>query len=243
MIKKIFFLFVIGFCCRDSLFAQKVNLLEETSKMRNAYRQQSFLSYRIKYNITTTSHPEEILDTMSGIMKMHGDKFWGILNEIEFMQNHEYLISAYYNYRMLKVDTPSAIYPALANISFIDSLIGKDNYTLTSSVEGNNKSLLFVFKQDKFLYKTFSIVYDATTYFLKQLIYTVAAEGGNESKYELETKGDKLIKVDFSDYSIRNFDTNVFNTENYLHRQGDLLSPEGKFAEYQLNIGSSNVLK
>jgi hypothetical protein len=224
------------------LFSQQVNLLQETSKMREAYVKHPFLSYQIKYTISAASQPQQVIDTMAGEMQINGHNYRGTLNAIEFMQNKEYLVSAYNDYKMIKVDTPSALYPALANIAFMDSLFGKENYTLSSGTAGNDKTLDFVFKENKFAYKTFSMRYDAQTYFLKQLSYTTAADEEEDNDSELP-KGDRLIKIDFTHYNTSAFDTAVFNTQNYFTRQETVLTPQGKFADYQLTIGSSNVIK
>lgn len=243
--KKIYFLLIGVFVCHNMVFAQQVNLLEETTKMRNAYQQHAFLSYQVKYTISSATQPEQVIDTLGGMMKICGSKYWGTLNAIEFMQNNEYMVSAYHDYKMIKVDTPSAMYPALANLVFMDSLLGKDNYTLTASTIGNDKALSFVFKENKFAYKSFTMLYDARTYFLKQFSYITKADDDDDTgPYDNGLpKGDRLTKVEFTNYNTNVFDTAVFNTENYFSRADTVLNPLGKFADYQLNIGSSNVIK
>ncbi len=243
--KKIYLLLIGIFVCHNIVFAQQVNLLEETTKMRNAYQQHQFLFYQVKYTISSATQPEQVIDTLGGMMKIYGNKYWGTLNAIEFMQNNDYLISAYHDYKMVKVDTPSATYPALANIVFMDSLLGKDNYTLTAGVNGNDKSLSFIFKENKFAYKSFTMLYDARTYFLKQFSYITKADDDDDTgPYDNGLpKGDRLTKVDFTNYNTNAFDTAIFDTENYFSRADSVLTPLGKFADYLLNIGSSNVIK
>jgi hypothetical protein len=99
-----------------------------------------------------------------------------------------------------------------------------------------------VFNENKFAYKTFSMRYDAKTYFLKQMSYTIPADEEEDTGNELP-KGDRLIKINFTHYKTSAFDTAIFNTPNYFTREETVLTPQGKFADYQLNIGSSNVIK
>lgn len=224
------------------------NLSKESSKMQMAYKNQTYLSFDVKYTYAFDSIPGTILDSALGTFKISGNFYWGNLDSMEFMQNSSYAIVLYKPDKIMNVSNPSPIYPTIANFSLIDSLVGKNNYTTSVSTSGANRAITLTFTPSSFPYKNFIVTYDTISNLVKQISYSIREDfydfGDN---YNRSSTGNSspyiIIKADYTNYQTTSFSPTIFSTGNYFILSGSVYTAQSPFSDYEVFIASSNLLK
>jgi hypothetical protein len=226
----------------------QVNIPAESAKIQAAYRGQAYLSFDVRYSYALETTPMAITDSMQGSFKLAGNQYWGVLDSMEFMQNDRFAISVYKTGHLMGVDSPMAMYPAAIQFTMLDSLLGKGGYTISQSNSGAIKSLHIRFSNPDMPYKDFTIKYDSSNYWVKQVVYTIRKDvydGDDEAALSNADNGSSyvVITADYLHYSTAAFDETVFESERYFLASGGAYMPAMAFAGYDIMVSSPSLLK
>lgn len=234
------------------LHAEKIkaqlNIPSESAKMQFAYKNEPYLAFNVKYTYAAETAPNTILDSVKGSFKMSGNYYWGSIDSLEFMQNSSYNIMLYKTEKLMRVANPETVYPQIINFPLFDSLIGKNNYSVSYTNQGTSRNLLFTFSNSSFPYKNFRIIYDTVTHFISQIVYTVNDEVSDYAdSYNHTPSGGAdtefiIVTATFTSYVTSSFSTTIFNTGNYFIKSGTEFTPQPPFQLFEVFIASPNLL-
>jgi hypothetical protein len=241
---------IVMSCVSIECIAQ-LNIPVESSKMQMAYKNQAYLSFNIKYTYAAETDPNTIIDSSMGTVKMSGNYYWGTMDSLEFMQNNSYNLVLYKSEFLMRIGNPEPVYPQIINFSMFDSLVGKNNYTISNTVNGSVKNLELTFSSPAFLfpYKNYKVSYDSITHFVNQISYTINDEviDSQESYNKLVSGGPLteyvIVTANFTNYQTAPFSTTVFNSSNYFLQSGKVFTPQPPYQSYEVFIASPNLLK
>lgn len=226
------------------------DIATESAKIQAAYKAPAYLSFDVRYSYALEAAPMVITDSVQGSFKLAGNQYWGILDSMEFMQNDRFAISVYKEGHLMGVDSPTALYPSAIPLSLLDSLVGKKGYTIIQSVSGPNKVLSMRFLDPNMPYKDFTVKYDSSNYWIKQIVYTIRkdvydADGSDELPSTNADDGPAyvVITADYLNYSTAVFSPTIFESERYFLASSGEYMPTTAFAGYDILVSSPGLLK
>jgi hypothetical protein len=224
------------------------DIATESAKIQAAYKAPAYLSFDVRYSHALEATPMVITDSVQGSIKLAGNQYWGILDSMEFMQNDRFAISVYKEGHLMGVDSPTALYPSAIPLTLLDSLVGKKGYTISQSVSGPNKVLSMRFLDPNMPYKDFTVKYDSSNYWIKQIVYTIRkdvydADGSDELPNTDGGPAYVVITANYLNYSTAAFSATIFESERYFLASSGEYMPTTAFAGYDILVSSPGLLK
>jgi hypothetical protein len=238
---KMLILFLILGLSFHTVCAQNPVLLE-CMNINKAYLSSSYLSFDIKYKYAFEATPATIEDSSMGEFKLHGYKYWGLLDSVEFMQNDSFLVALYHPEKVLSLARPAYHYSFNLPLAQWDSLFLKtDRFTYGVGVESGWKKITVDYNAG-LPYKKFEMWYDSSTYRISRIRYVISEYATHENFYELPDPGDYgIVDILFSGYQTGLFDDSVFDASHYFVKSGSSYTPAVSYTNYEVFIASSGL--
>ncbi len=228
--------------------AASINLAGDMAKVKLAYKNKAYLSFDVRYRFALETNPAVVVDSLPGSFKMSGSYYWGILDSNEYMQNHNLALQVYKAGSIITVANPQAADPEPLRLGLLDSMLGKNSYTVSGIQSGASRTLLISFSGSSFAYKNMAISYDTATGLLNQVRYTIKDDYiGLSESYDYRADANSspyvVVTMDYFNYSTAPFANTVFLTENYIIKNGTVYEPASGYSGYQVFITTPQLLK
>jgi hypothetical protein len=230
--------------CGGKINAQ--NLSVESVKLQNAYKNQAFLSFDVKYTYADASSPNTIIDSSFGQFKMSGEYYWGAIDSMEFMQNNNYSVLVSKSDKIMRIANPDGVYNQIINLAQFDSLIGKGNYNLNMGTTGNLKTIELVFTNSNFAFSKYKVCYDSATNWVTQIAYEIKEDiQDNEDSYGKSSSSSTymVVTANFTNYQTAAFTNNYYNPANYFLPVGTTYVPQAPYSDYEVFVAAPNLIK
>lgn len=229
------------------------SLLYEVSKIQLAYKKPAYLSFDIKSTMAQEAAPGVILDSSAGSYKLSGSSYWGIEDSIEMMQNDSFMVTVIKPSKVMTVGIPSYVNPGTINFSWVDSIIGKNNYSISITAPGGpTKAIQYTFNVTGFAYKWYKVTYDTVSHYVKEIKYAINDEFEetqdviNEPPVTVDgSTGFRIITQTYLNYSTATFNkASIFNSANYFTIVGEsTYTPQAPYGTYEVFLTSPNLPK
>lgn len=224
----------------------QTNLVEESAKIQQAYKNAAYLSFDMLYTYAYETAPAVILDSSSGTFKLSGSNYWGTIDSTEFLQNSRYAVMVYMPGRLINVSVPRNVYGQVSGLAALDSMIGKKGYTSSAGMEGGMKVIALAFTDPGNPYKSFKVYYDAVSYVVRQITYTVKASyispGEDDNELPGTNRGEYVIvKADYKNYRTDAFSDDIFNAGKYFAISDNTYRPVPPYLSYEVFIASPEL--
>ena len=225
------------------VWAQVGTPLEECHKIQEAYMKVDFLSYNVAYSYTPEKKPDSTYFSGKGSFKLSQSDYYGTIDSTLYMQNSLYAVMVTNANRVMHISKPDNIFPAISSMAVFDSLVQLNSIKYSITTKGRNRQIVFDFSMDPSLgYKDFRIEYDAVTYWIMAVSYTIVAEDEEDN---LPPGQEKYItaKSVYSNYSTKPFDKAIFNSDNYFVMDENGYKTQSNYAGYEIFIASPELIK
>ncbi len=228
--------------CSAKLHAQNPVLLE-CMNINKAFQAASYLSFNVKYTYAADSTPTIITDSSLALYKMHGYKYWGSMDSVEFMQNDSFQIAAYKPEHVLTLGLPSYNYERSLPMAQWDSFFVKNDFTYSIGVDGGYKKITADYDVELSPVKKIEMWYDSVTYRVNRVKYKIDQAASDETLREQGIFLGVIMVVDmvFSNYQTGQFTNSVFNSGNYFYKSGSSYVPVSPYTGYEVFITSPGL--
>jgi hypothetical protein len=240
------FLGMINVCCL--LQAQNAGIENEFQQIRAAYEKLPYLSYQVQYLYAKEQAPGIYIDTVNGRYLLHGKKYYGMLDSVEYVQNDSLFIALYPEEQVILLNSaaPSALQ---ANTNW-DSIWKqqKENMQVTMTKEGEFTKFDMRFAGDS-TYKKIELWYNSKTKLMHAMKYIMREPqelNENDDEDNEQTTQEQpfvIIEARFTNYSTAPFDRAILQTERYVQKRDKEYQPSVWYKDYTVLIGSPGLLK
>jgi hypothetical protein len=228
------------------LFAQQINIEKEFKQMQAAYQKNEYLSYDVQYLYAKESAPAVYIDTVNGSYKINQNRYWGRLDNVEYVQTDSAFISIYEEDKVILLNSSAPVW-LKTHINW-DSVWrnakGKIDLSISRDEGFNKVSMSYpkdsVYKRIDFWYSPVDFRIQKMQYVLRQpddLMEEI--NGGNNAVSSDEFV---IIEIRFSNYNTTAFDKEIFVTEKYVEKRGNEFQPSIKYIDYTVLVGSPGLL-
>jgi len=175
----------------------------------------SHISFNVAYYYEQSDTAGLMRDTISGIYKINGKKYYAKIDSTEIVQNDFYNVAVNKKDSVIIIGRTKTVFPAVMNTDILDPTLQSSYISgIVLSDSANTRKIRFLFK-NMAPYSSYELVFDTVTYRMSHLSYKLKHYGigaGNSAHYT-------LISVVFSNYQTNLFTDNVFDTSIYFTRQ------------------------
>lgn len=230
-----------------SIQAQDIKIEKEFSLIQSAYKKSEYLSYTVQYLYAKEKTPHNYIDTVNGKYRINRNRFWGVLDNVEFIQDDSLFISLYPEDKVIFLSSAAPDWMSI-NPNW-DSIwkAKKESVKVLTQQEGDFTKIEMLYTGDSATKKT-ELWYNTQSHMLQKIIYVIkqpygSASGYDESEAEQNEEGEfAVIEIRFSEYSNTEFDLSVLNANEYVKKNGKEYLPAEKYQDYKIFIGSPNLV-
>lgn len=219
-------------------------VLLECVKINKAYQAANYLSFTAKYRYAEEGTPTFYEDSATAVYKIHGYKYWGVMDSVEFMQNDSFQIAAYLPEQTLALGLPTYQYDRSLPLSYWDSLFSKtDAFTYSIGIDqGYKKITVNYLDVETSPVKQFEMWYDSVTLMVHHIRFKIDNGASDEElKQNGSLSGNIVISdIEFSNYQTGQFTAAIFNSANYFIKSGSdyvPISPYNGFEVFLISKG------
>jgi hypothetical protein len=215
-------------------------------KVQKAYRQVSYLDFRVQYRYANKNQPNHYLDSLAGTMAMDKDRIRFVIDGIETVTTGKYTIRVMNEEKLIylsKAKQPDMINP----VSMLDSLLGHTTGVQNSIMRHNGTTTFSIRFSPGQLYDHISMTMDEKTGYLQKVIYDVQATNlvdeelmdkpSQPGKYLPEGR----VEIVFSDYRLGYITDALFDESIYFTKHGAQFAPSEQYKDYQIFVASLNL--
>lgn len=222
----------------------KVRALME--KVQRAYRQPSYLSFRVKYLYANEGQPATGMDSLAGEMEMDKNRCRFVIDGMETVLTDKYAIQIMNEDRAIYLS--AGRHAAVSNpVSMLDSVLAHiDGVQTDLRQQGQSEVLTFRFPAGS-PYSMVRIQVDTRTGYFQKISYSLFTTGlvaqelidrpGHPGPYQ--SRGQ--IDIVFSRYEQGRFGDALFKEENFFNKTGGRFEPAGRYKDYHIFLASSNL--
>ncbi|MCW3463665.1 hypothetical protein [Chitinophaga nivalis] len=212
-----------------------------TRLQESSYRQA--ISFDVKYTYANESRPDILLDSLEGNMQQSGSYFRCVLGATETFGNNRYNVAAFTEDQLLYIAaaTPDSLRPSpLSYISQALQQSGIQQCVMTQ--QKALKTARFTFPDNQ-SFKFMEMTVDTTTWQLQRIIMTVKTEMlvSNGMRPGAGYDDYALVIMTFMHYTPLTAEQRRFDEQAYFNKVGKEFKPAGRFAGYQVYIGSPQL--
>jgi hypothetical protein len=241
-IAVLFFLILFHHCLMaQEDMRQKVSL--ELKKLAEKYKQPGTVSFDILYRYAAENKPLEILDSLSGSFKIHGQQYWYRLAETEAAGNSNILMMLFKEDGVMYLSKPHSSALHSNPLALIDSLATDKQIAGCNMITRNGSIQIILSCRPGMAYKKIEYDIDVKTGLLSKMISTVQAK----QLYDPSVK-DKvsegtfaIIEASFTNYNQGKFDEKDFDLTRYFKKQGNDFVTVPPYDSYKIFLGSPNL--
>lgn len=208
--------------------------LMEIIKVNEAYRTAADLSFDINITYADSATPTSITERVIGSYKIHGGKYWGLIDNVEFLQGNQFNMAIYHNDSVIVI-TDRQEYTSVLQLPLMDSLFREANIAdmSVSDVNDTARSLRILFKGHS-PFHSYEMKYNNVTYRITQVKY-----------YLTETEMDATrantvvcVSMNFSNYSEKLVSDDEFKESKFVYRFNDGIKLQPAYAGFRLMINT-----
>lgn len=214
-------------------------------KMHLAYRNATFLSFETQYTYSNLSDPFKALDSLAGEVQMNKTQSRLLLPGSETLINGKYCIQSIEKEKVLYITTapPSNTMDPAGAVDSALSYLNKYPYHLTDK---GKVQVLHMELPAGGRFTSLEMTIDTASGYLINLAYFLHTAGlvsvnqmkstGKGGEYEPNGK----VNIRFLNYKTGTFGPTIFETANYITKQGKDYVPSDRFQGYRIFWANSN---
>ena len=243
--KKIAVLFIL-IAFHDCLIAQegmREKVSGELKKLAEKYKQSETISFDIMYRYAAENKPAEMLDSLSGSFKIHGQEYWYRLAETEAAGNSNILMTLFKEDGVMYLSKPHSTVLHTNPIALLDSLATDKRIVSCNLIAGSGYTRIILTCQPGMAYKKIEYDIDARTGLLSKMISTVQAKQLYDPAVRDKVSDGTyaIIEACFTNYNQEKFSEKDFDLTRYFKKQGNDYVTVPPYDSYKIFIGSPNL--
>lgn len=243
MTLKYFAFCLLGCCVIGKAQAQQVEKnaeLGEVMRIVAAAQDIPFLSFQLRTIIEDSASDIELSpqkDTINGIYKQHQERYWAMLDSVEYVQGFNYNLAVYHDEKLIAVGKPSFNNPAL-QLSLLDSSFQQAHVRSMSitQIDSTRREFKIEF-YSKSPYSGYQMHYNPNTFEVYSITYYLK----NGYARIDETMTTAKITTTFFNYSTAEFSRDYFLEEKYLYKGSDGFNARTAYAGYQIVMTAGDL--
>lgn len=227
-------LLYIGFAttqyCSANSSADTANPYFEINRITSAILNDNHVQFNVSYYFEKLDSTGLQRDTLSGVYKVNGKKFYASIAGNVIVQNDIWNLSVSASDSIMILGRPKPLLPALTNSDILNPALQSNYLTkITQSDSLQFRKMVFVLNNFS-PYSQYEFCYDTSTYHMSHLKYRLRLydSHGLSSGYYLQ------MKVVFSNYQSAAFTDDVFDTSVYLRRNNGAFNGVGSYANFEI---------
>ncbi|HVU55677.1 MAG TPA: hypothetical protein VHD83_11525 [Puia sp.] len=247
-LKKYAFALLTALSCAGIVSAQqgKEDARAFLIKAQKAYRESSYLGFKVKYLYSNAGDGVKPMDSLAGEIQMDKDRCRMVLDGTETIVTGRYLIQVMEEDKSMYLSRPGKAIP-MSPVQLMDTVFRQlDGIRTDVTTEGRRTILTLQFPPGK-MYTRIRMVMDTATGYFQQITYGVLTAGlvgqdqverpGHPGPYSKEGRIDMV----FSNYEKGRFDDALFDEVNFFTRASGRYLPAARYRDYHIFLASSNL--
>ncbi len=223
--------------------------MQAIRSMAAKYQQAQYLSFDILYRYAAESKPGEYLDSLKGQYKLHGNRYWNILDNRESVYDTRLLL--------MRFEEDSIIYLAKPGEGAAQSGTGNIGLAMLDTMLFNNKEAQYAWKETNAEQViTLSLAgpvacrqmtwhIDRTTGFLTKMVSIVRSEQlydpSVRSQIADAATSYVIVETLYSNYRQGTFNDNVFDLGKYIKKEGQDYVTVAPYERYKVFLGTPGL--
>lgn len=239
-------------CCLAILHkapAQEVNdtakLFEEMKSLQSVYQKKA-VAFNVRYTYASELHPEVVLDSLAGHMKIAGSKYYCQLANTEMTANDKYVITLFKEDKIMYLSKPAGLNVAdpLEQMRISIRTTGVNRCVITE--QGTLKSIKVGFK-DGGPYKELQMDFEKSSGYLRTMRYILKTAmlmetAGNPNAEVPEEYGEyAIVESYYTDYKQLSQQENMFEEVKFFYKEGNEFKPATAYSDYRIFVGSPDL--
>lgn len=216
--------------CAANSSADTANPYFEISRITSTLLSGNHVQFNVSYYFEKLDSTGLERDTLSGVYKVNGKKFYASIGGNTIVQNDLWSLSISVPDSMMILGRPKPLLASLTNSDILNPAL-QSNYLskITQSDSSQFRKMVFVLNSFS-PYSQYEFCYDTTTYHMSHLKYRLRLydSHGLSSGYYLQ------MKVVFTNYQNSAFSDDVFDTSIYLRRNNGIFNGVGAYSNFEI---------
>lgn len=219
-------------------------IIDAMRQLHTAYDSGRYLSFNVAYTYADVNAPDQILDSISGLIQINNNRYHWQIGTTETVANEHYAIMLFKEDKVMYITKPFAKSGEIDPLAKLDSSLLLINGLQTSiKMQKNMKFIKLNFPPESG-YKSIQLLINKKTGFLNTVDFIVKPESiGNYGM--ADSKNIKAayvhIKANYSNYKKDSIDDSIFNESNYFIKNISNFNTVSKYKDYKIFIGSPNL--
>lgn len=232
----------LAVAAQEDMSAQSVQALK---RLAAKYQESPYLSFSVLYRYNTENNPGQYLDTLRGQYKLHGNKYWSILDQQESVCDASLQLTIFREDNILYLSKAASPGQAVNPLAMLDSLLaqGKDNHftynttkqeeVVSISLAGNGPCRKITWHIDrKSGWLTLMESQMRADQLFDPAIRSQVADG-TSSYVNVETL--------YQQYQTASFDERLFDLSKYIRKEASGYSAVAPYEGYKVFLGSPGL--
>lgn len=237
-------------CCITAGYAQNDQqaVLNAMQKMLAVYNHPAHLRFDMLYRYAPEETPGQYQDSLSGQVKLSGDKSWYSIDNTVSINSGAYMIMLFKDDMIMYIAKPAANTPrqgaGLQWIHALDSLLANNKdirFEVTDSGEQQIIRMEFPTRQ---VYKSTTYYIDKRSGYLVKMISIVRSDQLYDPVARPLIEGSPtyaVVETLFSNYRQEPIDPGLFDPARYFRKTGKEYLCSGEYADYKVFLGSPDL--
>jgi hypothetical protein len=211
-------------------------------QMTTRYQQAKYLSFDVVYRYATEEKPAVYLDSLKGQYKLHGSRYWSLLDNRESMFDDNLLLMRFEEDSLMYIAAPrnSSGAPAMLDTMLFANKEAKYDYAETPS----EQVITMTFNGQAPCRRIAWHIDRATGYLTKMVSLVRAEQLYDPSVRSLISEAAAscvMVETIYANYRQGAFTDNVFDMRKYIKKEGQEYVTVAPYEKYKVFIGTPGL--
>lgn len=217
--------------------------------MAAKYRQAQYLSFDIVYRYAAESSPRVYLDSLKGQYKMHGNRYWSIIDNRESVYDTRMLLMRFEEDSIIYLAKPGAAstQPGAGGpvLTMLDSMLFHNKDITYSYGETNTEQLVTMSFAGAVACRRMTWHVDRATGLLTKLVSLVRSEQLYDPSVRPQiteaAASYVIVETNYSNYRQGAFTEGIFDLGKYIKKEGQGYVTVAPYERYKVFIGTPGL--
>jgi hypothetical protein len=230
---------------RAQTIPQAVN--DELTRIQQGYQQTPYLSFNVSYTYALEGQPSVHLDSLSGSYTLNGNRYYGSLGQIQYLQDSLYNLTVYSAEKLVSMAKVGASGGKRINLfAGWDSVLLANNVTAATlqddTADKDNGVIRFSFGGGV-PYQRSAIHFNKSTHRINSVTYWTAqpAIGSVTDTTTQETSSKVVVRIIFSNYRTGVVKDDLFDHTRFVRKENDIWKLQDPYKGYKLFLSSAGL--